>query len=65
MDKAADFWNQNQTWILPTIGWAFSEYLGWRSGGEKASTSQVLADFAKFLGGMGNKGQADKNDKVG
>jgi hypothetical protein len=59
------FMLQNSAWIIPTIGWAISEYLGIRSGAEKASTLQVLADFGKFLGNMGNKDQADKNDKLG
>jgi hypothetical protein len=51
----------NSSWLLPTIGWGASEYLGWKSGGEKASVSMVLADFAKFVGTQFNKDQNDQN----
>lgn len=39
----------NAHWFIPLIGWIYSEYLGWKSGGEKASVSQIISDFIKYL----------------
>jgi len=32
----------NASWLIPACGWVYSEYLGWKSGGKKASVSQII-----------------------
>ena len=57
----------NAHWIIPTIGFAFSEYRGRKSGGEKASLSQILWDFVKFGAtevGESNDPVEPNNDKL-
>lgn len=38
----------NSHWLIPSLGWGYSEYRGWKSGGEKASVSQIVWDGVKF-----------------
>ena len=37
----------NSNWLVPALGWAYSEFLGWKSGGKSASVSQIILDFIK------------------
>lgn len=52
MSVAGAWLVSNSHWILPTIGWILSEIQGWKSGGNKASISQVLVDLLKFIASL-------------
>ena len=50
----------NSNWLIPSTLFVISEYRGIKSGGEKASVSQVIIDLFKFASTQAG----EKNDST-